>query len=109
MAIRYDEPQAVRNYDAAGSAPQRETRAVEGITERMHKLDAQITHAIGQATGLRSRLLGEREPAQIGKASSSDKVQTPPSCDLDELRKVVVGCEGGMQMLIEHLERLDRV
>lgn len=96
------------NYGGAAMNAPRQERVIEGITERIRKLDANIVHAIGQASELRARLLGEREPSQISKASDG-RVPTPISCDTDELRKAIAGMEANIETLHGHLENLQRL
>lgn len=95
------------NYATAGQAARAE-RVIESLTDRVRKCDAGVVHAIGQASELRARLLGEREPAQINKAADG-RVPTPVESDTGALRSAILSMEANLGMLNSHLENLERL
>ena len=99
----------MEGYASAPARDAREQRVIESLTERVRKVGSGIIHAIGQATEMRSRLLGEREPATLARADGGAKVPTPVSCDIDELRKAIADMEATVELLHGHLNSLARL
>lgn len=87
----------------------KQERQVAGMLATASKLNEMLSDALQRTNEMRGRLLGLREPAQLGAARPDRDVPAPPAHELAELRFNLERMGGSLEKLHSNLRDLEAI
>lgn len=98
-----------RAYASEASAPKQE-RQIAAMVNASLKLNEMLSNALQRTNEMRGRLLGLREPAQLGEARTGrGDAPTPPGHELAELRLNLERMGNAIERLHSNLSDLEAI